>query len=171
MVFPLHSRQRRALPQARDGARGGAMDGVHTTPEHCILLIGDNRFLIGLVATNLAPLALDAVLVDHNADASLLTRYAYDGAAHCKLLMLALSQSGNEPVVVLARTGLTHLVGAVPLLIISDRLFQADPAQALYHLPFPFRAHTLQQVVSDLLNMPTPSKRAAPKLPAPTIAA
>lgn len=92
------------------------------------------------------------MLLDQNAEAALPAQYAHGGAANCKLVMLALSQSGNEPVVILARTGLTHLVGAVPLLIISDRTFRADPERCIFfHLPFPFRASSLRQTVDDLL--------------------
>ncbi len=116
-----------------------------------ILLIGDNHFLLRLVAANLAPLPMTAVhlepestpiLSEHDA---CLDRHPYN------LVLLALSRSSNEPVVVLARAGLTKLVGAIPLLIISDRTFEADPARQIYHLPFPFSAEELRRQIGDLL--------------------
>ena len=126
------------------------MGGATAALDNSILLIGDNRFLLRLVGANLAPLAVDAVLLGHEDDTAL-PGYAASGAPACKLVLLALSSSSNEPVVVLAQAGLTRLVGAIPLLIISDRPFAADPARNIFHLPFPFRADTLQKTVGDLL--------------------
>lgn len=131
-----------------------------------ILLIGDNRFLLRLVATNMAPLTATALLLgaDSRTTPSGPDRLGND--ASCNLILLALSRSSNEPVVVLAQAGLTHLVGRVPLLIISDRTFQADPERHIFHLPFPFSAQALRQQVADLL-----AARAEPALSGDSAAA
>jgi hypothetical protein len=125
---------------------------THADPR--ILLIGDNRFLLELVAANLvAAQTLVLLLPQH------------DGGTHpesvaalpshepqvLRLVVLALSHTNHEPVIMLAQAGLTHLVGAIPLLIISDRTFAADPERNIFHLPFPFRAEVLRQQVADLL--------------------
>ena len=122
-----------------------------------ILLIGDNRFLLRLVATNLAPLTATALLLGADSSTTPLASGSRDNGAPCNLILLALSRSSNEPVVILAQAGLTRLVGRVPLLIISDRTFQADPERHIFHLPFPFSAQALQKQVNDLL-----LKRAGP---------
>lgn len=116
-----------------------------------ILLIGDNRFLLRLVATNLAPLTAAAILLGADSCATPFEPDTFGSDPPCKLILLALSRSSNEPVVVLAQAGLTQLVGRVPLLIISDRTFQADPERHIFHLPFPFSAQALRQQVADLL--------------------
>ena len=130
------------------------MNGAQTLPDLSIFLIGDSRFLLRLVSANLAPLAVEAILLGHGADESILTRFNATDIRTSKLLILALSRSSNEPVVVLAQAGLAQFIGVVPLLIISDRPFMADPARNIFHLPFPFGADALQQSVTDLLARP-----------------
>ena len=127
------------------------MNGAQTLPDLSIFLIGDSRFLLRLVSANLAPLAVEAILLGHGADESILTRFNATDIRTSKLLILALSRSSNEPVVVLAQAGLAQFIGVVPLLIISDRPFMADPVRNIFHLPFPFGADALQQSVTDLL--------------------
>jgi len=145
---------------------------AHADPR--ILLIGDNRFLLELVTVNLRPAPTRVLLVSQHDDG---TRPESAAALRChepqalRLVVLALSHTGHEPVIALAQAGLTHLIGAIPLIIISDRPFQTNPEQAIYHLPFPFCAYTLQQTVNDLLNLPTPPNSAAPCVSAPTMAA
>lgn len=136
------------------------MEGTQSSLADGILLIGDNGLLVRLVAANLAPLTATAVLLGPDSSAVPLNP---DSSREClpyKLILLALSRSSNEPVVVLARAGLTQAIGSIPLLIISDRTFQADPERNIFHLPFPFSAEALRQHVADLLAErvePTPS--------------
>lgn len=115
-----------------------------------ILLIGDSHFLLRLVATNLAPLTATAILLGEDATPFPVASDVVCACPPCRLIMLALSCSRNEPVVVLARTGLTGLVGSIPLLIITDRPFPADPERQIYHLPFPFSAEELRRQINDL---------------------
>lgn len=116
-----------------------------------ILLIGDNRFLLRLVATNLAPLTMTAVHLEPGSTPIPSEHDTCQDRHSYKLVLLALSRSSNEPVVVLTRAGLTRLVGSIPLLIISDRAFEADPARQIFHLSFPFSAEELRQQVNNLL--------------------
>lgn len=127
------------------------MEGAQHSLADGVLLIGDNSFLLRLVATNLAPLNAASILLDPETNViPANTDSAHDGRPY-KLILLALSRSSNEPVVVLARAGLTQLVGLTPLLIISDRAFQADPVRHIFHLQFPFSAEALRQQVAELL--------------------
>lgn len=122
---------------------------AHTTDSIHVLIIGDDRFLVDLVATNLLPIAADVVVLD---EPTAINFTALSAGLHaCLLVILALSQSTQEPVVVLAQTNLTHLVGTIPLLIISDRPFRADLKRRIYHLPFPFHANTLHAMVERLM--------------------
>jgi hypothetical protein len=116
-----------------------------------ILLIGDNHFLLRLVATNLAPLTATAILLGTDANPIRLKPDAPGNGLPCRLILLALSCSRNEPIVILARAGLTRLVGSIPLLIITDRPFPADPERHIYHLPFPFSAEELRRQIGALL--------------------
>lgn len=139
------------------------MDIAHRPCSNCILLISDNWFLLELVTTNLEAYAANTRLLRWSDGAMQPTWDARQVAATCRLVLLALSHSSNEPVVVLARAGLTHLVGMIPLLIISDRIFQADPERLIFHLPFPFSADMLRQQVADLLSQHVrPPSRGSP---------
>lgn len=118
-----------------------------------ILLVGDSRFLLELVTANLAPLTTKTICLDSVPEAAP-TRCA-PGEANAlplQLVVLALSNSSSEPVVILDQLGLTGIVGTVPLLIISDRPFQAGFGRRIFHMPFPFRATTLRQVVDAVLD-------------------
>ncbi len=130
------------------------MEGAQISPADGILLIGDNTFLLRLVATNLAPLTAAAVLLDPDTSAIPFKADTVHESLPYRLILLALSRSNNEPVVVLARAGLTQLVGRIPLLIISDRTFQADPERHIFHLQFPFSAGAFRQQVAGLLSPP-----------------
>jgi len=117
-----------------------------------ILVVGDDDFLLELVVANLAPrlaaLTISSVRLEEILPPLTGAKYI---AATCRLVVLALSRSSNEPVVVLAQAGLTPLIGAVPLLIISDRPSAADLTRGIFLLPFPFCAIALQQTAVALL--------------------
>jgi hypothetical protein len=122
-----------------------------------ILLVGDSLFLLELVAANLAPLTAETLLLGNMQQYT--PTYAHqDGnnAALPRLVVLALSHSDSEPVVILDQVGLTGLVGTVPLLIISDRPFRAGLERRIFHMPFPFRAHTFRQIVDIVLQDAVP---------------
>lgn len=130
------------------------MGAARTDSPIDVLLVGDSKFLLELMAVNLAPLATEAILFGGK-QASAWRQAAptrIDGAASpFRLLVLALSRSYSEPVVILARVGLTDFVGVVPLVIVSDRPFPADPEQQIFHLSFPCQAHVFRQAVDKML--------------------
>jgi hypothetical protein len=67
------------------------------------------------------------------------------------LIILALSSFASEPIVALARASFVSQVGQVPLLIISDRAFQSDIPNRIYHLDFPFTARVLVGQVREII--------------------
>ncbi len=71
--------------------------------------------------------------------------------ASIDLLVVATSSPASEPVVMLARAALSAIVGLVPLLIISDRPFEADRETRIDHLTFPFCPIELYNRVRGIL--------------------
>jgi hypothetical protein len=67
------------------------------------------------------------------------------------LIVVAISQSGSEPVVALSRASLARLISQVPLLIISEKPFESDPSDNIVHLDFPFKPNVLRDQVRKLL--------------------
>ena len=67
------------------------------------------------------------------------------------LIIVAHSAYCSEPVVTLAQARLTDQIGRVPILIISDRPFEAKPVEQIYHLDFPFDSVKLRRTVESLL--------------------
>lgn len=131
-------------------------DFASTHPQVTILVVGDSRFLLELIVLNLVPFATATILLDSERPP---IRTQGAGAAFdngdqssLPLVVLALSHSASEPVVILAQAGLTHIIGVVPLLIISDRPFHAGPEHQIYHLLFPFRANTFRRAIDELLH-------------------
>ena len=66
------------------------------------------------------------------------------------LIVLALGASRAVPLVALTRASLLGCVEVTPLLVISRRAFEADPAAGIYHMPFPFDAGELSREVGRL---------------------
>lgn len=129
------------------------MDAKPLTRENQIVLIGDDRFLLELIGANLTTMPVCTLPLFHHNGAAPAPTITAD-ASMIRLMVLALSQSKNEPVIALARVGLTSLIGAVPLLIISDRPFVADPRRNIFHFPFPFCADALRRCIAALLGEP-----------------
>lgn len=67
------------------------------------------------------------------------------------LIIIAHSAHTSEPVVTLAQAKLANQIGRIPILIISDRPFEARPIQQIYHLDFPFDSANLRHTVEVLL--------------------
>ena len=124
---------------------------LHTLENH-IVLLSDDRFLLELVGANLTALSVCTLPLLCHTRPALPAPGVIPAASACRLVVLALSCSSNEPVIALAQAGLTALIGAVPLLIISDRPFAADPERNIFHLPFPFRADALHRCIAALLH-------------------
>jgi hypothetical protein len=74
-----------------------------------------------------------------------------DPFSEVDLIIVAHSAHTSEPVVTLAQAHLANQIGQIPILIISDRPFEARPIQQIYHLDFPFDSAKLRQTVEDLL--------------------
>ena len=131
------------------------MDAAPAFPKADILIVGDSKFLLELIRANLAPRTAVTILFDRSlATGGQHTRVGWDtSTARFRLVVLALSQSCSEPVVILDYTGLTGIVGVVPLLIISDRPFIAGHERLIFHMPFPFQAHHFQFAVDRALQI------------------
>jgi hypothetical protein len=69
-----------------------------------------------------------------------------------ELNLLALSSCRSNPVVALAQASLPHLVGQVPILIISEHPFRSDLAYRIHHLSFPFDLDRFCERVRALLH-------------------
>lgn len=119
--------------------------------ENKILLLGDSRTVIDLIAAGLAPRNYEARMLTPSARA-----HAPLDAGCClfKLIILALSHDRCEPPALWAETELPFSTGRIPMLIISEAPFRADFAHNILHLPFPLRANTLQPIVDYLLCIP-----------------
>lgn len=130
------------------------MSQQQTAPDSYVLLIGDNGLLVELVAANLAPLPMQVILLGTWDAETKTAPVTVAPEPDCQLIVLALSKTVNEPVVILARLRIAHLIGAIPLLIISDRPFTTDGERRIFHLPFPFGAAALQQTIATLLRRP-----------------
>lgn len=72
-------------------------------------------------------------------------------ANDCDLIVVAISSSNREPLVALFNAALTEHVGRVPLLIISDRGFDACQEGRIFHLDFPFDSAELRYKIQALL--------------------
>jgi hypothetical protein len=68
------------------------------------------------------------------------------------LIVVAVSSPSTEPVVALVRSSLVDRIGQVPLLIISDRPFDAVPEAKISHLRFPFEPAQLRETVQGILS-------------------
>jgi hypothetical protein len=67
------------------------------------------------------------------------------------LILVAASLPTSEPVVMLARASLAQKIGQVPLLIVSDRPFDAGESTRFFHLGFPVNANRLCDKVKEIL--------------------
>jgi DNA-binding response OmpR family regulator len=83
------------------------------------------------------------------------------GPETADLIVLALSSHRSNPVVALAQTALPHLVGQVPILIISEHPFRSDLPYRVHHLSFPFDPDQFCERVQALLaNQSVPGEAA-----------
>jgi hypothetical protein len=74
-----------------------------------------------------------------------------DPFSEIDLIIVAHSAHTSEPIVTLAQAHLADQIGRIPILIISDRPFDAKPVEQIYHLDFPFNSVELRYTVEDLL--------------------
>lgn len=78
------------------------------------------------------------------------------------LIVVAMSSPSSEPVVALARARLTHYIGRVPILLISDRPVCPARDTKIGHLEYPFGIDALRDKVAEILEIeqagPAPAK-------------
>jgi hypothetical protein len=113
-----------------------------------ILVLSDSEGLSRAIALNLRGyLDVEIVQLDWCLD-ELGEAPRVDG---CSMIIVAASSPSSEPVVGLARAALVEQIGRVPLLIISDRSFDADATCQIEHLGFPFGIDQLHDKVGEIL--------------------
>ena len=69
------------------------------------------------------------------------------------LIIVSLCSQVGEPLVALQRAGLTHCIEQTPILIISERAFDAGPRDLIQHLDYPFTPEALAQTVERLMGL------------------
>jgi hypothetical protein len=67
------------------------------------------------------------------------------------LIVVAASSPSSEPVVELARARLTHHIGQIPILLISDRPVAPALDTKIGHLAYPFGINELCEAVKKIL--------------------
>jgi hypothetical protein len=113
-----------------------------------ILLLSDSDTLTGLIEVMLQKRWAMRV---HRIDSPELQMPTVDDQV--KVIILALSQQSNEPVVVLHRTNTIQYVGKIPLIIISvaTERFEHWPDDRIWYMDFPPDWHRLAQIVNNIL--------------------
>ncbi len=109
-----------------------------------VIILSDNHLLFKVIETNLKQVCsrVDSptgLLVDENK------------VGPVDLIIVASSLPTSEPVVALFEAALTDHIGRTPLLIISERSFEANPEGRIFHLDFPFESCALRRQVKALL--------------------
>ncbi len=115
-----------------------------------VLVLGDSELLFNVIEANLkvAPLKIDRFELRRRSPGCSRTQ----ASASFDLIIVASSSPCSEPVVSLSRAALTEHIGRTPILIISDREFEADQEDLIYHLDFPFEPDRLRDLVLALLD-------------------
>jgi len=67
------------------------------------------------------------------------------------LIIVSLSSQVGEPLIALQRAGLTCCIEQIPILIVSERAFDAQPNDLIQHLDYPFTPETLGRAVEQLM--------------------
>ena len=70
------------------------------------------------------------------------------------LIIVSLSSQVGEPLIALQRAGLTGSIEKIPILIVSERAFDAQPHDLIQHLDYPFTPETLGRAVEQLMAAP-----------------
>ena len=73
------------------------------------------------------------------------------GSDEFDLILVAVSSSTSEPIVMLTRASLVHHIGQIPILVVSDRQFDPEVYHRIFHLRFPVSAGELRNKVRDIL--------------------
>jgi hypothetical protein len=89
------------------------------------------------------------------------------------LIIIGLSAASGEPLVILSRASLTPYIRQIPILIVSDRSFQSQIDDLIWHLDYPFNSDELRQKVQSILSRGASIKSqnwlhsGAPEIPSP----
>ena len=110
-----------------------------------ILIVSDHPQLAWALELNLRERWPVTRLVLKNLEATL------SPADDWALIIVSLSSQMGEPLVALQRAGLTCCIERVPILIISERAFDAEPRDLIQHLDYPFTPETLGRAVERLI--------------------
>ncbi len=110
-----------------------------------ILLLGDSDELVMAIRATLTGLPQGQIQVIEHASGQKGEEPAFD-------LLIVLCSSCSEPLVLIHRAGLVHLIGRVPLLVISEREFEDCQPGSIYHLDYPCTAQMLQDRVFSILS-------------------
>ena len=115
-----------------------------------VLVLGDSQLLFNVIEANLKQpgLKIERFELRRGSPGCPMSQ----ATPGFDLIIVAGSSPCSEPVVSLSRAALTEHIGRTPILIISDRAFEADREDLIYHLDFPFQPDALQELVTALLN-------------------
>ena len=115
-----------------------------------VLVLGDSELLFNVIEANLklARLKIDRFELRRRSPGCPRSQ----ACPSFDLIVVASSSPCSEPVVSLCRAALTEHIGRIPILIISDREFEADHEDLIYHLDFPFEPDALRNLVLALLD-------------------
>lgn len=67
------------------------------------------------------------------------------------LIIIAVSSSEMEPITLIAKASLKSHMGEIPILVVSNRPFNSDLDNLIYHHDFPFNSALFRDRVLDLL--------------------
>lgn len=123
------------------------MDNRANLSRKRIVVLGDRQILAEAIKLTLSKL-LNVEIVERTADELVHQEKVKD----LDLIVLASSSPVSEPPQAVARASLGDALGQVSLLMISDRPFDADLEQEIYHLDFPFRHDQLCDTVREILD-------------------
>jgi len=112
-----------------------------------IVILSDNQKLAKTLALNLeveSAWQVDQWVLDTS-------NHPTDLNGNLSLIVIALNSPIGEPIMALAKASLTHYIGRVPLLIISDRPFPEDLEAQISHLDFPSSSEGFYGKVREIL--------------------
>ena len=117
-----------------------------------ILILSDSKLLSNVIEANLKQAHLEVGRFElHGGNPVSPKNQVFKKGGHPDLILVASISAASEPIIALFRAALTEKIGQTPILIISDRQFQADPEGQIYHLDFPFAPDALRDRIQTLL--------------------